>query len=74
MKNFKVTDRESGFCIFDQEGDGRQWRRMHQYGPYKRKDHAMAMAYMLRRRECDRPDDLAARVMASRVFCAGVVC
>ena len=74
MRNFKAIKRNSGFKIYEQDGDGRQWRHMENYGPYKRKDHAMAMVYKLRRSECDQPDDMAARIMASRSFCAGVVC
>ena len=69
MKNFKTVKRESGFKIYEQDGHGRHWRHMENYGPYARKDGAMAMVYKLRSKEARTPNDVGSRIMASRQFC-----
>ena len=73
MRNFKAVKRDAGYKIYEQDGDGRQWRNVDAYGSYKRKGGAMAMVYKLRAKEKKAPCNVGMRICASRVFCKGVM-
>ena len=71
---FRVNQRTYGYIVECQESKSRQWRKHENDGPYSKKTSAQSRMRALRKIDAERPDDLAARIMASRVFCAGVVC
>ena len=67
---FRVQDKPYGWIVQRQERDGGTWRKSgNNDGPYSSKTSAQSRVRALRKLDADRPDDLAARIMASRRFC-----
>ena len=67
---FRAKQRTYGWIVERQERDGGTWRKSgNNEGPYTSKTSAQSRVRALRKLDAERPDDLAARIMASRRFC-----
>ena len=70
MKGYRASEKSYGHIVEVNERHGAPWRKHKNDGPYKSRESAQSRVRALRKIDAERPDDLAARIMASRQFCA----